>query len=62
MKAIVEGYINVFVPDAVCLHKESQTRKNDPKMLEKLRKDYETNLAPFVQKNFDKIKQYIYRI
>lgn len=59
MKAIVEGYINVFVSDAVCLHKESQTRKNDPKMLERLQKDYIQNLLPFVQQNFEKLKTYI---
>jgi GT2 family glycosyltransferase len=39
---------NVFVPDAVCYHYESQTRKDDPDKLKREGEDYTKRLMPIV--------------
>jgi len=39
---------NIFVPDAVCYHYESQTRKNDPQKLRREAEDYEKRLIPMI--------------
>jgi GT2 family glycosyltransferase len=39
---------NVFVSEAVCYHYESQTRKQDPKKLEREKHDYEKRLIPLI--------------
>lgn len=62
MKGIIEGYKNIFVSDAVAIHRESSTRNTDPDNLKKLQYDYQNFLAPFVQANIEKLKPYIHQI
>lgn len=62
LKAICNGYINLFDSNSVIYHYESQTRNEDPENLKKLQDDYVNNLAPFVQNNFEKLKGYIHKI
>lgn len=62
LKALTVGYLNVFVADSICLHKESQTRGQNPDMLKKLQYDYQEFLAPFIKENFEKLKGYIYQM
>jgi GT2 family glycosyltransferase len=42
---------NYFVPNAVCYHYESQSRKNDPQKLEREHNDYVKRLIPFIITN-----------
>jgi hypothetical protein len=44
---------------SVAYHYESLTRNEDPDNLKKLNEDYIKNLVPFVNKNFDKLKDKI---
>jgi GT2 family glycosyltransferase len=39
---------NIFIPDAVCYHYESQTRKNDPEKLKREGEDYTKRLIPLI--------------
>lgn len=45
IKCLLENKKNIFVPDAVCYHYESQTRKH-PDKLKRLQEDYKTLLFP----------------
>ncbi len=62
MKSIVNGHINLFDGNSVALHKESQTRNEDPENIKKLQADYVNHLLPYVNANFEKLKTYIHQM
>ena len=45
--------------NVVAYHYESQTRNEDPNIINKSNQDYQKNLFPFVVKHLDKLKNYI---
>jgi GT2 family glycosyltransferase len=59
LKCILLGYSNYYDGNLVSYHYESQTRKDDPENLNKLKQDYWENLKPFVVKHLDKLKDFI---
>jgi GT2 family glycosyltransferase len=57
LKCNILGLDNYCDNSLVSYHYESQTRNNDLEKDEKLKMDYFNNLAPFIVKNFNKIKE-----
>ena len=45
---LLEGKVNLFVSDAVAYHYESKTRDKSDEKLERLQKDYQERLFPFI--------------
>lgn len=56
------GYTNIYDGNLVAYHYESSTRNEDEENLKKLSIDYKNNLLPFVQENFNLLKDKIYRV
>ena len=59
LKCLLLGYNNYYDGSLVSYHYESQTRNEDPEIINKLTQDYQKNLLPFVIKHFDKLKGHI---
>ena len=59
LKCILLGYDNYYDGNLVSYHYESQTRNEDPNIINKSNQDYQKNLFPFVVKHLDKLKNYI---
>jgi len=59
LKCVTLGFKNYLSGKSVAYHYESLTRNEDPDNLKKLNEDYIKNLVPFVNKNFDKLKDKI---
>jgi len=59
LKCILLGYNNYYDGSLVSYHYESQTRMEDPEIINKMTQDYQKNLLPFVVKHLDKLKNYI---
>jgi len=59
LKCILLGYDNYYDGNLVSYHYESQTRNEDPEIIDKMTQDYQKNLLPFVVKHLDKLKNYI---
>jgi GT2 family glycosyltransferase len=59
LNCIVNKKSNYINGMATAYHYESQTRKDNPKDIEKLMEDYVNTLVPFVNKNINKLKQFI---
>jgi GT2 family glycosyltransferase len=53
---------NYVCSKCVAYHYESQTRKEDPEEQNKIIQDYDSNLFPMLQKNWDKIKEKVFLI
>lgn len=58
---ITHGYKNLIDGDSFAFHYESQTRNDNEDKIKLLQEDYVNHLLPFVQTNFEKLKQYIYQ-
>jgi len=56
LKCLILGYKNYLSGKSVAYHYESLTRKEDPDNIKKLNEDYSNNLLPFINMNFDKLK------
>ena len=59
LKLLTFGFENIFDGSLVAYHYESQTRSEDPKNIETLLNDYNTNLFPFMSSNWDSYKKYV---
>jgi GT2 family glycosyltransferase len=59
LKCVILGFKNYFSGKSVAYHYESSTRNEDPDNLKKLNEDYVNNLVPFVNSNFNKLKDKI---
>ena len=59
MTCLINGLDNYYDGTLVAYHYESQTRNEDPNNLNKLQQDYINNLAPFINNNLNKLKEYI---
>ena len=53
---------NYVCSKCVAYHYESQTRKEDPEEQNKIIQDYNSNLFPMLQENWDKIKEKVFLI
>lgn len=58
-KCLTMGLENYCDGNLVGYHLESHTRNSNPKKNEMAVYDYQTNLVPFIEDNFEKIKSYI---
>jgi GT2 family glycosyltransferase len=57
-KCIILGYKNITCSGLVAYHYESITRNENENKIERLNKDYEDRLLPFVNKNLNKLQRY----
>jgi len=57
-KVILYGLKNYMDCNSVAYHYESKTRNEDVHNLEKLQKDYNDRLIPFLVKNYNKLSKY----
>jgi len=56
MKCFLLGYENYNDGGLVAYHYESQSRNDNPDTTNNMKIDYENNLIPFINKNFERIK------
>jgi len=62
LKMILLGLTNYYDGGLVAYHYESQTRKEDESMVQKIRTDYSERLVPFVSSNINKFGKYMEKI
>jgi GT2 family glycosyltransferase len=62
LQCLLMGYKNYFSGKSVAYHYESVSRNEDLDNLKKLNEDYNKNLVPFVDKNFNYLKNFFINI
>ena len=62
LKTLTSGYDNYYDGSLVAYHYESQTRNEDQDNLKKLNEDYNNRLFPFINKNWDFLKEHTVKI
>jgi GT2 family glycosyltransferase len=62
IKLVSSNLKNYVCSKCVAYHYESQTRKENPEEQDKIIQDYNNNLFPMLQKNWDKIKEKVFLI
>jgi GT2 family glycosyltransferase len=58
-KCVIAGFNNYLDCNSVAYHYESKTRNNDPDKNNKVKKDYLETLFPFIDKNLEKLRDYV---
>ena len=62
LKTLTSGYDNYYDGSLVAYHYESQTRNEDQDNIKKLMEDYNHRLFPFINKNWDFLKNHTVKI